>query len=99
MREYINRVIDWAMEREIFSKGTTAKQALKVQEETGELVLAVGQHDLPGVVDGIGDVLVTLVILSEMYGLTLEKCLETALKEIEPRTGSMIGGTFIKDIK
>jgi NTP pyrophosphatase (non-canonical NTP hydrolase) len=97
MRTLINNVIDWGIDKGIFSKGTTRKQVLKTQEETGELVLAVGEGDIDGIMDGIGDVTVTLILLAEMYGLTLEECLAHAYKEIKDRTGEMKDGTFVKD--
>ena len=48
-------------------------------------------------VDGLGDTLVTLIILASQYGLELEDCLEYAYNEIKNRTGKTVGGTFIKD--
>ena len=48
-------------------------------------------------VDGLGDTLVTLIILAAQYGLELEDCLEYAYNEIKNRTGKTVGGTFIKD--
>ena len=48
-------------------------------------------------VDGLGDTLVTLIILAAQYGLELENCLEYAYNEIKNRTGKTVGGTFIKD--
>ena len=38
-------------------------------------------------VDGLGDTLVTLIILAAQYGLELEDCLEYAYNEIKDRTG------------
>ena len=48
-------------------------------------------------VDGLGDTLVTLIILAAQYGLELEDCLEYAYNEIKDRTGKTVDGTFIKD--
>lgn len=48
-------------------------------------------------VDGLGDTLVTLIILAAQYGLELEDCLEYAYNQIKDRTGKTVGGTFIKD--
>lgn len=48
-------------------------------------------------VDGLGDTLVTLIILAAQYGLELEDCLEYAYNEIKDRTGKTVNGTFIKD--
>lgn len=47
--------------------------------------------------DGIGDTCVTLILLAEMSGWSLEECLQHAYDEIKGRTGVMSGGTFVKD--
>lgn len=46
--------------------------------------------------DGIGDVVVTLIILAQQNGLTLEECLDMAYGEIKGRTGKMVDGVFVK---
>ena len=47
--------------------------------------------------DGIGDTMVTLILLCEMLDLTVEDCLQSAYDVISKRTGKMVDGTFIKD--
>lgn len=47
--------------------------------------------------DGIGDTVVTLIGVCEMYGFTLEECLQQAYDVISKRTGRMEGGIFVKD--
>ena len=47
--------------------------------------------------DGIGDTMVTLILLANMYGWTLEECLQVAYDVISKRTGKMVNGTFVKD--
>lgn len=47
--------------------------------------------------DGIGDCTVTLILAAEMAGLDFEDCLRHAYDEIKGRTGTMIGGQFVKD--
>ena len=47
--------------------------------------------------DGIGDTVVTLIGVCEMYGFTLEECLQMAYDTISKRTGKMENGIFIKD--
>jgi hypothetical protein len=47
--------------------------------------------------DGIGDMLVTIIILAEMLGLDSVECLETAYNVIKNRTGKMVDGLFVKD--
>lgn len=47
--------------------------------------------------DGIGDVLVTLIIVAEQLGLDIEDCLSMAYAEIKDRKGIMRGGKFVKE--
>jgi NTP pyrophosphatase (non-canonical NTP hydrolase) len=47
--------------------------------------------------DGIGDTVVTLIGVCEMYGFTLEECLQQAYDVISKRSGEMINGKFVKD--
>lgn len=47
--------------------------------------------------DGIGDMLVTIIILAEMLGFDALECLEAAYNEIKNRTGKMVNGLFVKD--
>jgi hypothetical protein len=49
------------------------------------------------IIDGIGDTTVTLILAAELAGLDFEECLQAAYDEIKGRTGTMIGGTFVKD--
>ncbi|WP_395138391.1 hypothetical protein [Schlegelella aquatica] len=63
----------------------------------GELAKALNKDDLAGVIDGVGDVLVTLVILCAQKGLTVEQCLAAAYEEIKDRRGRMVDGIFIKE--
>lgn len=47
--------------------------------------------------DGIGDTVVTLIGVCEMYGLSLEECLQQAYDVISKRTGKMVDGKFVKE--
>lgn len=47
--------------------------------------------------DGIGDTVVTLIGVCEMYGFTLEDCLQQAYDVISKRSGTMIDGKFVKN--
>ena len=49
------------------------------------------------ITDGIGDQLVTLIILSKLHNSNITECLEHAYNEIKDRTGEMVNGTFVKD--
>jgi NTP pyrophosphatase (non-canonical NTP hydrolase) len=48
--------------------------------------------------DGIGDMLVTIIILAKLSGLDGLDCLQTAYNVIKNRTGKMINGHFVKDV-
>ena len=90
------KVLEWADEKGIFEKGNPIKQMDKTIEEVEELRKAIHENDMPEIIDGIGDVLVTLIIQAEMQGLDPLQCLETAYNVIKDRTGEMIDGTFVK---
>ena len=72
-------------------------QVLKLMEEVGELAKAVAYHDAQGLMDGIGDCAVVLIILAAQKGLTFEECLDHAWDEIKGRTGKLEDGLFKKD--
>ena len=56
------RIIDWAKERELDTKGTVEAQAIKTVEELSELIKAICKDKKEDIIDSIGDVYVTLVI-------------------------------------
>ena len=47
--------------------------------------------------DGIGDMLVTIILLAEMVGLNSVNCLADAYEEIKNRKGKMVNGFFVKE--
>jgi NTP pyrophosphatase (non-canonical NTP hydrolase) len=55
------------------------------------------QDILAEVKDGIGDMLVTIILLSEMVEFDTTYCLEAAYDVIKQRTGKMVDGQFVKD--
>ena len=95
----VAKVVIWADERGIFDAADPLAQLDKTQEELDETIEAVKQSefDNPEVVDGIGDMLVTIIIAAKMMGLDPTHCLNVAYDEIKDRTGKMVGGKFIKD--
>ena len=52
---------------------------------------------LAEVKDGIGDMLVTIVLLAKMVDLDTTDCLNAAYDVIKQRTGKMVDGQFVKD--
>ena len=95
MDELVQKVEEWAVKRGL-DKADSSKQFLKVVEETGEVASALARGQLEELKDGIGDVIVTLIILAQQQGLIVEECLETAYEEIADRKGKMINGVFVK---
>lgn len=96
--KYEQEVIQWAKERGLVNETNGKNQLLKSFEEMGEVARAVLKEDRPALIDGIGDVLVTLIILAEINNLSLEMCLAFAYEEIKNRTGKTVDGVFIKNV-
>lgn len=91
-------VIRWAEDRGILQTSSAQTQLLKTASEFGELCDAVIKDDEEKIIDGIGDVLVTLIIVSAKLGYGLVPCLQVAYDQIKDRTGKLqANGTFIKD--
>ncbi len=97
MDEKIDNVIKWADERGLIAYKNRFKQLAKTIEELGELSSAMLKKDDVKIIDGIGDTYVTLIILAEDLGYSIDMCLQVAYDEIKGRTGRTIDGTFIKD--
>ena len=95
MDDLIQNVIEWHHQKDIVDGSTEVYQALKLNEETGEMA----GHVLKGkdIKDDIGDCMVVLINLAERRGYTLQECLQHAYDEISGRKGQTINGTFIKD--
>ena len=87
----------WGEDRMITKNGKPMSQAIKSLEEVTEMIEAINNENTPMVADGIGDVFVTLVMVSETSGLDLEECIRLAYNEIKDRKGYLRSdGTFIK---
>ncbi|MFK7947172.1 MAG: MazG-like family protein [Saprospiraceae bacterium] len=89
-------VIEWAEKKDLLKLENAPKQFMKFAEESGELSKAILKNNHLEAVDGFGDVLVTLIILSEQLGYDLTECLEVAYNEIKNREGETVNGIFIK---
>jgi len=90
-------VLKWAEERGIFNNGEPLAQLAKTQEELDETIQAVKDGDHLEIADGIGDMLVTIIIAAKMLDLDPTTCLDQAYNEIKNRTGKMVDGQFVKD--
>lgn len=96
MDRLIEKVELWAIERNI-ENGDPKIQLCKTLEELGEFAKAVNKNDKIGQIDGLGDTLVTLIIVAMQLKLDVKECLNYAYNEIKDRKGKTIGGVFIKE--
>ena len=95
MDNLIEKIKQWAHDRNLIDGGCPKSQMLKCVSEVGELADNVNkQNDIR---DDIGDVLVTLIILAAQHDLSLETCLQVAYDDIKDRKGVLLDGVFIKD--
>ena len=99
MTELCELVAEWAGNRGLLKHENANRQFLKVAEELGELAAGMARQREDEIVDALGDVFVTLVILSHQLGWRPEVALEVAYNEIKNRTGKTVNGVFIKDIE
>ncbi|AHL19011.1 MazG-like pyrophosphohydrolase domain-containing protein [Listeria phage LP-083-1] len=72
-------------------------QMLKVVEEVGETTQALVKGDKDHLPEEIGDIFVTIVILAQQIGLTIEQCAEVAYYKISERQGKIVDGIFVKE--
>lgn len=97
MNELIKQVEQWSKDKNLHN-GNSFTQYAKSSEEMGEVAAALCRNDIDALRDGIGDVIVTLVILAQQNNMTLQECLEQAYGEIKDRKGIMSkDGSFIKE--
>ena len=95
MDRLVRDVEKWACDKGL-NKANPRDQYLKVAEECGEIAAGLARGNEDAVKDAIGDTMVTLIILSQQMGMTLEECLQVAWGEIKDRTGEMRDGVFVK---
>lgn len=96
MDQLVENVLEWAKDKGILDVNNVPKQAMKVIEEVGETFQAILKNKPEETKDGIGDVFVTMIILSGQLGLDPKDCLQTAYDVIKNRTGKTENGVFIK---
>lgn len=91
-------VIRWAEARGIVANSDSKTQLLKAVSEMGELADAIIKRDRPAIIDGIGDVLVCLIVVGALEDINLTHCLQSAYNEIKDRKGYLNkNGIFIKN--
>lgn len=106
MRELIENVKNWAEVRGLKEQDPSI-QWMRVTEEVGEIRDALIKPDAvlkegkfatieDALKDGIGDSIVTLIVLAYQLDLDVEECLQVAYDEIKDRQGEIVNGTYIK---
>ena len=109
--ELEEKIIQWAKDRNILENSNAIKQISKTQEELDETLEALKKLDahkgsdnlivrseiMNEVADGIGDMLVTIILLAKAVDLESLVCLEMAYNEIKNRKGKMADGLFVKE--
>lgn len=90
-------VLAWADERGLLDDFNPNAQAAKMIEEASEILMGMAHNNYDEIVDGIGDTVVTLILLAHMYGATTTACLQAAYDEIKDRKGKTVNGQFIKE--
>ena len=110
-KELEEKIIQWAKDRNILENSNAIKQISKTQEELDETLEALKKLDahkdsdnliirsqiMNEVADGIGDMLVTIILLAKAVDLESLDCLEMAYNEIKNRKGKMVDGLFVKE--
>lgn len=95
MNELIDKVTQWAHDRNLVLGSNTKTQCLKLISEVGELADNINKGN--DCIDDIGDCLVVLTIIAAQNGHTLRECLKCAYNDIKDRRGVMYNGCFIKE--
>lgn len=96
--DIIADIVHWARQRQIIPNSTPMAQLMKTMSELGELADATLKSDHAGIVDGVGDVVVTLVIFCKLQGISLNRCIEAAYETIKDRRGTLTPeGVFVKE--
>lgn len=90
-------IIQWAEDRKIISPKNVSTQFMKVTEELGELAEGINKDNQGQIKDSLGDILVTLIILSKDLDVDLFECLRGAYNVIKDRKGKTINGVFVKE--
>lgn len=90
-------IIRWAEARQIIPNSTAQAQLLKAVSEMGELADATLKKQMPAITDGVGDVMVCLIIYCALLDINLVDCMELAYEEIKDRKGTLLeNGVFVK---
>jgi len=90
-------IVQWGKDKGIIDYSSPKDQFTKTVEEIGEVASAIARNDKDKLKDGIGDTLVTLILLAEISDIDIMEALTEVYREISGRTGEMKDGIFVKD--
>ena len=91
--KFIEEVFEFKSEMDIFVDYDSVDNCFKSDDDYLEdLVRMATNMKLE-----MGDILVTLIILSSQLGIDLTECLEMAYEKISKRKGKTIDGLFVKE--
>lgn len=103
---YVENTIEWAKARNLIDGSDVKSQFVKLAEEFGELASGIAKGNDGVIEDSIGDMLVVLIILSQIHGKKEDgddnttwiiEYLSYAYNEIKDRKGKMVDGVFVKE--
>lgn len=72
MKELEEKIIKWAEDKGIMESSSPLKQLTKTFEEATELIVSLVNKDQAEIIDAIGDVNVTLIILNKLSEVKVE---------------------------
>jgi len=97
----VNKLIadieQWGLNKGILPNPDKVAQYYKTCEEVEELNEAILTDNREEAIDAIGDIVVTLIMQTHAWDVTLEQCVQQAYDVISKRTGKMVNGQFVKD--
>lgn len=100
MDALVEKIVKWGSDRKITTNGKPITQAIKTLEETHELLEAVNTNNKAEIQDAIGDIVVTLIMQTELQNMSFKQCVMSAYDEIKDRKGYLNEvGDFIKEVK
>jgi len=98
-------IIEWGYEKGILGKNAnplkqldkTFEEILETRDNVVSYILNPKSEFMDEIQDGIGDTIVTLIMLASIFRVDIDDCLLLAYNEIKGRTGNMVDGVFVKD--
>lgn len=96
MTELVNKVSKWGADKGFVRPENVQAQFIKTIEETGEMAGGLLRKDGATIIDSLGDMFVTVILLSDMCGIHPAEALSFAYSEIAGRKGIEVDGVFVK---